>query len=259
MSHGEVCALGEAGMQPHGASLRVFGTIKSFDANEGRCVITEAGSELVVDTRHITGAMPLMPGRTVQFIGEVERNRDAVMLVPRVVRPFDGVDTVTYMEIVRRQRISRHPTAALLTTVCRDSSHPFPWSILNTPSPCMGWQPQLKHLTSAPARLLSQKSCPAKSQLTLSVGGMFACRYPQHPSPVPARSYRPVLHPLAIFCRSRRYPVSTAACVLVLPPQARSLMPAPIDVDMRRVVRAQEWHDRCCRRINRLKPHIRLV
>ncbi|KAF6997994.1 hypothetical protein CFC21_014153 [Triticum aestivum] len=96
-------------MFKQGASIRVTGTLQSYDVDSAVAVIRDGSATLRIDTQHLR-EIGFRSGSMFQFIGEllIRPNNDAI-LQARVGRNVDGLDLNLYQQslIIRRQHKAR--------------------------------------------------------------------------------------------------------------------------------------------------------
>lgn len=92
-------------MFKQGASLRVTGSLQSFDVDSATAVIQDGSVSLKVDTQHLRDISFRM-NSAYQFIGELQirEDNDAILLA-RIGRNVDGLDLNLYQQalLIRRQ------------------------------------------------------------------------------------------------------------------------------------------------------------
>ncbi|XP_024538129.1 uncharacterized protein LOC112348939 [Selaginella moellendorffii] len=93
----------------HMKSLRVMGTLESFDVESGVAHIRHEGASLAVDTTLLRD-IHLRPGSLYQFIGELLL-QSGMMLRARVARNVDGLDVKLYEKALRLRRIFQEQRA----------------------------------------------------------------------------------------------------------------------------------------------------
>ncbi|KAM3300711.1 hypothetical protein ACQJBY_041628 [Aegilops geniculata] len=96
-------------MFKQGASIRVTGTLQSYDVDSAVAVIRDGSVTLSIDTQNLM-EIGFRSGSMFQFIGEllIRPNNDAI-LQARVGRNVDGLDLNLYQQslIIRRQHEAR--------------------------------------------------------------------------------------------------------------------------------------------------------
>jgi hypothetical protein len=112
--HGTIYALPDLARRAealHERSVRVMGTVSSYDPEARRARVTMADASLWVDLRRASGADPPRVGSLFQYIGELDAARGAgpdpdeprPVLRARVARCVDGLDVGVY-DIALRER-----------------------------------------------------------------------------------------------------------------------------------------------------------
>lgn len=92
-------------MFKQGASLRVTGSLQSYDVDSATAVIQDGSVSLKVDTQHLRD-VSLRLNSTYQFIGELQIHQDnEAILQARIGRNVDGLDLNLYQQslLIRRQ------------------------------------------------------------------------------------------------------------------------------------------------------------
>ena len=112
--HGTIYALPDLAWRAealHERSVRVMGTVSSYDPEARRARVTMADASLWVDLRRASCADPPRVGSLFQYIGELDAARGAgpdpdeprPVLRARVARCVDGLDVGVY-DIALRER-----------------------------------------------------------------------------------------------------------------------------------------------------------
>uniref|UniRef100_A0A453A3A3 FHA domain-containing protein n=1 Tax=Aegilops tauschii subsp. strangulata TaxID=200361 RepID=A0A453A3A3_AEGTS len=93
-------------MFKQGASIRVTGTLQSYDVDSAVAVIRDGSATMKIDTQHLRD-ISFRSGSIFQFIGEllIRPNDDAILQA----RNVDGLDLNLYQQslIIRRQHEAR--------------------------------------------------------------------------------------------------------------------------------------------------------
>ncbi|ONM51427.1 hypothetical protein ZEAMMB73_Zm00001d018831 [Zea mays] len=92
-------------MFKQGASLRVTGSLQSFDVESATATIQDGSVSLKVDTQHLRD-VSFRTNSVYQFIGELQiREVDDAILLARIGRNVDGLDMNLYQQalLIRRQ------------------------------------------------------------------------------------------------------------------------------------------------------------
>ncbi|CAL5066985.1 unnamed protein product [Urochloa decumbens] len=92
-------------MFKQGASLRVTGTLQSYDVDSATAVIQDGSVSLKIDTQNLRD-VSFRTNSVYQFIGELLiREDNEVILQARIGRNVDGLDLNLYQQslLIRRQ------------------------------------------------------------------------------------------------------------------------------------------------------------
>ncbi|CAL5076767.1 unnamed protein product [Urochloa decumbens] len=92
-------------MFKQGASLRVTGTLQSYDVDSATAVIQDGSVSLKIDTQNLRD-VSFRTNSAYQFIGELLiREDNEVILQARIGRNVDGLDLNLYQQslLIRRQ------------------------------------------------------------------------------------------------------------------------------------------------------------
>ena len=122
IQHGTIHALPELcrnASSLHDHSVRVTGSLESYDPVAARARVGADGESLWVDVSKVSGADPHRVGSLYQYIGELDAavgggpdpTEPKPVLRARVARCVDGLDLLVYHKALETRNKFLHPTS----------------------------------------------------------------------------------------------------------------------------------------------------